>query len=227
MSFRTELYSNAYDGFHVATLLQAKKIWGFVTRTEIYSKFVDHVLTEHPSNSHLYDEAGMTAKVERVLQKLAFDSLANPEPLIQLIPINGNWDNMEVPLHILLLCGLVNYVRESNNHALSFVHQSLQEYLAAKHAAISPGAADQLITERWQPKWVEVIRFFFGLKGEPLLETILAEPDNIIYSNLFFAAKLCLRDTESQFVEHEENQFGALPSRKNKSICKRRHVCTW
>ena len=166
------------------------------TRTELYGQFLHYVLAKHESNKALKDKPGLLTKVERVLGRFAFDALAQAKPHIQRVPIEGYADEVSIPLSELIAFGLVNRILDTGEEALFFTHQSFQEFLAAKHAARTSQAVEQVLNERWHPKWAEVIRFLAGLKGEPILEKILAEPDNVICSNLFLAAR-CMSEVKT------------------------------
>jgi hypothetical protein len=159
------------------------------TRTELYGQFVYYVLTKHESNKPLMDKPGLVTKIERVLGRFAFDALAQAKPHIQRVPIEAYADEVSIPLSELIAFGLVNRILDSGGETLFFTHQSFQEFLAAKHVARTPEAVEQVLKEHWHPKWAEVIRFLAGLQGEPILEKILAKPDNVICSNLFLVAR--------------------------------------
>jgi HEAT repeat protein len=189
-------------------LINNQKINAGATRTELYAEFVRHVLIEHEPNIPLQDEPGLVKKVEKALQELAFNALAKAQPHIQRVPITAYNDEARVSLSELISFGLVNRMLDRGEETLFFTHQSFQEFLAAQYAPDKPQAIEQILAERWHPKWAEVIPFLAGLKGESIVEKILAEPDNIIHSNLFLAA-LCGREMKKLSV----NVFGPLTAR--------------
>ncbi|GKS65429.1 hypothetical protein YTPLAS72_27330 [Nitrospira sp.] len=168
------------------------------TRTELYEAFLAHVVTDHGANVRLQDKPGLVGKVEPSLGKLAFEALARARPHIQRVP--SKMYVGEVPLEDLIAFGLVNRLIDRGKEALLFTHQSFQEFLAAKHAVDHPEGEGQIYEERWHPKWAGVIKFLVGLKGEDLIQQILKEPDDVIYSDLFLAAG-CVREAKTVSTE--------------------------
>ena len=173
----------------VRELLQAGAIKTATTRTELYNKFIHHVLSRHELKVPLLDEAGLFHRVERALQALAFRALACAQPRIQKVPISEYGDEVHVPLKSLISFGLINRILERGEEALFFTHQSFQEFLAAQYASGKLEAIDQILAERWHRSWENVLALLAGLCGEPIIDKILTEPDNIIHSNLFLAAR--------------------------------------
>ncbi|WP_306534704.1 HEAT repeat domain-containing protein [Geobacter sp.] len=174
----------------VRELAVAGKLKEAVTRTELYGKFVEHILAEHePNRPRYHDEPDLSRKIKSQLKDFAFLALADVEPKIQKVPAKLYPEDARVSLKDLTTFGLVNRVLDRGEEALFFTHQSFQEFLAAQYAADKPEEINRILTERWHPKWAEVIRFLAGLLGEPIIQRILAEPDNVIHSNLFLAAR--------------------------------------
>ena len=57
-----------------------------------------------------------------------------------------------------------------------------------------------MLTEKWNPKWKQVLKFLVGIKGHGIIGSILNEKDNPIHSKLFLSAEL-IQETE---VDNEE-----------------------
>ncbi|WP_306534708.1 HEAT repeat domain-containing protein [Geobacter sp.] len=174
----------------VRELALAGKLKETATRTELYGKFIEHILAEHEPNRPRYlDEPDLSRKIRAQLKEFAFLALADEQPKIQKVPAKLYSEDARVSLNDLTTFGLVNRVLDRGEEALFFTHQSFQEFLAAQYAADKPEEINRILTERWHPKWAEVIRFLAGLLGESIIQRILAEPDNVIHSNLFLAAR--------------------------------------
>ena len=79
---------------------------------------------------------------------------------------------------------------DGENLFLYFSHQSFQEYLAAEYISQADNKVKQVLSEKWNPKWKEVIKFIVSIRGEEIIRTILDEKDNLIHSKLFLSAEL-------------------------------------
>lgn len=193
------------------------------SRTELYGQFLNHVLTKHESNVPLLDKPGLLTHVRHGLGKLAYESLARPKPCTQRVPIepSNSLADTGATESGLIAFGLVNRILDIGGEALLFIHQSFQEYLAALYAHERHMEADckeamaTIINERWHPKWAEVIAFLSGLKGEQVVQEILAVRDNVIHSNLFLAARCAAEviDIEPAPIENIKKRLLLLNQR--------------
>lgn len=175
--------------YMVRELLTAGVTDAAITRTELYGKFLHHVVAEHDPNRPLYaDVPDLSRNIQRELERVAFLALAEQEPKIQKVPFETYPPDARVTLDQLTAFGVVNRVFDRGDQALYFTHQSFQEFLAARHAAQNAGALDRIFTEHWHAKWAEVIRFLAGMQGESFLERLLAVPDSVIHADLLVAA---------------------------------------
>lgn len=201
---------------------------GQATRTELYGRFVNHVLTKHDSNAPLLDEPGILNVVQWELGKLAYEALAKPKPHIQRVPIrlHNNQANSSAPVSKLIAFGLVNRILDSDREALYFTHQSFQEFLAAFYAhkrSTDDDSQEEMVTilrERWHPKWAEVISFLAGLQGSRMIQLlILADGDNLIHSSLFIGARCVAEVKEIEPVIIEDIKTRLLTLADNSLFC--------
>ncbi|MGJ0482924.1 MAG: HEAT repeat domain-containing protein [Methylomicrobium sp.] len=189
--------------YMIHTLVKDKAAAGLTTRTEIYQKFITHILIEHtPNKSISTQDWTLYRRISKVLSALAYHALAKPQPQIQRVEaelVDQVLGEIHHPVTIedLTKFGLVNRVLErGENQLMFFTHQSFQEFLAAQHLANNPESIPLVLAERWHPKWREVIRFLSGLCGEPIIQQLMASRDNLIHADLFLAAH-CLPEVKS------------------------------
>ena len=187
--------------YMVRILIEEGKTKGVFTRTDIYKRFLNHIIYEHDPNMAISVEKFQFAhNVKETLKRLSFEALALKEPEIQKIPIklvNQYKTDSSMKIEDLLRFGLVNIILEKGDITqpyLFFTHQSLQEFLAAQYANEHEHAFKKIIAEIWAPKWKEVIKFLAGLRGEEIIREIYPDPerDNVIHSRLFLAAECTL-----------------------------------
>ncbi len=182
--------------YMVRALITVEKSAESLTRTELYERFIKYVLSTHEPNRPISLESPDLAQdVQHELQRLAYSALAAHTPNIQKVPMSVYPKDARVKIAELPTFGLLNRIVDQGEQALFFTHQSFQEFLAAKYAVAHPECVDKILTERWHPKWAEVIRFLAGLQGEVLVQRLLTESDNVIHSNLFLAAR-CAGETK-------------------------------
>jgi len=166
------------------------------TRTSLYRRFITYVLTTHSSNQPFIDTPSWTNKIRASLCLVAYRALAEPEPRLQRIEASfyeglANFS----PLEQVTRFGLVNLVLERGDHALFFTHYSFQEFLAAEYLNQHRSEIEGLMGELWNPKWAGVIEFLAGLIGEPFIQNILGQSENVIHSNCFLATR-CAREVD-------------------------------
>ena len=175
--------------YMVRELLAVGKSDETLTRTELYERFLQFILSAHEPNRPIsFDSPDLAREVQHELQRLAFSALAAETPSIQKVPMSAYPKDARVRIAELPTFGLLNRVVDQGEEALFFTHQSFQEFLAAKHAVTRDEWVEQILNERWHPKWAGVMQFLAGLQGESFIKRILSEADNVIHSNLFLAA---------------------------------------
>ncbi|MCX5696568.1 MAG: metallophosphoesterase [Candidatus Omnitrophica bacterium] len=189
--------------YMVKRLITTNKDAGVSTRTQVYERFINHILTCHPPNRELASQDFDTDENRDVLGRIAFESLDRPVPQIQKISksvcqkcLVGESSGIEFT--DLDKYGLVNLIIESSASLyLYFTHQSFQEFLAAEYAAKNDEFVNKIIREQWNPKWKETIKFLAGIQREKIVKRIFPDKckDNIIHSRLFLAAE-CAIETE-------------------------------
>ncbi|MBF0459296.1 MAG: HEAT repeat domain-containing protein [Nitrospirae bacterium] len=197
--YASDLISVPMLAHMVKTLIKANKDEGISNRTELYSRFINHIIMEHsPNDVFSAEDFGKTDKVQAALKCIAFKSLDLKKPEIQKVPINHHDESLfGITVDELTTFGLVNKIIERGDRHerfLFFTHQSFQEYLAACYINEHEKLIKNVIDEMWSPKWKEVIKFLCGLKGIEIIEKIYSRNDNVIHSVLFMAAT-CLPET--------------------------------
>ena len=179
--------------YMILTLAQRGDAEAIANRTEIYRRFITHILTTHDPNRPVFLESSRARKIPDALRAIAYRALAEPLPQIQKVNEHLHDGDQGVSVEDLTRFGLVNLILEKGERPyLYFTHQSFQEFLAAQYLAEQEQEIGRVLAERWHPKWTEVIRFLCGLCGESVIHRILNEGDNVIHTNLFLAANCLL-----------------------------------
>jgi len=184
----------------VRMLIEEKQDGNINNRAELYEKFIGYILTKYKHGKAKLSP-GLRTQIRISLEKIAYDALAEKEPHIQKIPLDFCYDKDRLPDNsterndeLLAKSGLVNLIIERSGWGdkdfLFFTHQSFQEYLATEYIKDSDELVGQVLKEKWNPKWKEVIKFLVGIRGKDVIEKILDEKDNPIHSKLFLAAEL-------------------------------------
>ena len=189
--FAPELSKVPMLAYMILTLIKKGEAERVETRTEAYERFIQHILSKHEPHVPFYREQRARARqLERGLCTLAYHALAASEPQIQRIEEDLVYESVdESVVDDLPRFGLVNHIFERGQHLFLFTHQSFQEFLAAQYLAEDKHKPERnrVLDERWNPKWKPVIRFLASLKGEQVIEELLAVKDNVIHANLFLA----------------------------------------
>lgn len=183
--------------YMVRTLIVNKQTQGIQNRADLYKRFINY-LFDHKQYIHdnLNVKRSFRRKIRQAYEKISFDAIAGTPCYLQQIPFKTADDAVnDIDIDDLLKFGIA-HIFESNtsedDDILHFTHQSFQEYLAAKHCSEDDESFALVLREKWNSKWKEVIRFLVGIRKQEVIREILAEDDNIIYSNLFLAAELCV-----------------------------------
>jgi HEAT repeat protein len=160
------------------------------TRTELYNRYWHHtILTQDSNGPFAIEHRSTRIKIEHALELLAYRALAQEPPQIQKIePAFFEELQTDLEYEILTRFGVIGRLTELGRETLCFTHQSYQEFLAARYADRDEHAAQTILVESGRPKWIEVIRFLVGLKGQALVDKILEKDENIIFSQTFLAA---------------------------------------
>jgi HEAT repeat protein len=185
--------------FMVKILVAEDEARGVSTRTELYRRFLDHIVHHHnPSKMIFEQDAGLEADIRLAVQLVSYSGLAEKEPQIQRIRvalIKKIFDKVHValPIERLPKIGLLNILLETGEiteQCAYFTHQSFQEFLAAEYLSDHDDLVEQVMSEMWAPKWVAVLRFLAGLRGKEIIDKIYPDDqlDNVIHSRLFYAA---------------------------------------
>jgi len=157
--------------FMVKTLAISGKIREVKNRSDLYERFINHILTEQ--NPMTLD--GQTIRVQEELEKISFESLNGETPYVQIIPISEKYINKD-SISIILKYGLVNFILEDGKNFLFFTHTSFQEYLAARFIENSDRRNEyiHLITSSEKIfEWRETIRFLTGMRGNEIISEII------------------------------------------------------
>lgn len=187
--------------YMVKTLITADSDKGIKTRTQVYERFIDYIVTRHPPNQLLAFRDFDSDEILDVLRYIAFESLDLPNPQIQKVGkeiCKRCLDESKLKFKDLHKYGLVNLIVEGTDDLyLYFTHQSFQEFLSAQYAAKDEKLIEKIVREQWNPKWFETLKFLSGIKGADIIKRIYPEgcKDNIIYSRLFLAVK-CAVETQ-------------------------------
>jgi hypothetical protein len=186
--------------YMVRTLIEGGEDKDIDSRTKLYQKFIEHILMKYKHGKTKLSP-GLRTQIRMTLGKIAYLALTEKENHIQKIPLSFCYEKnllspnlTENDSESLTKSGLVNTVVEQSGFTskdfLYFTHQSFQEYLAAEYVSTNDSLIDHILAEKWNPKWKETIKFLTGLRGQEIIERVLKERDNIIYSKLFLAAEL-------------------------------------
>lgn len=196
-AFAPDLISIPMLAFMVKTLIDAGESTSVSTRTDIYQKFLLHILSKQEPNAPVYrEDRSLTRKVEKSLEAISFNSSAQREPQIQKVEEELAYESLIEGLELenLSKFGLVNLIMDKGELPfIYFTHQSFQEFLAAKHVNEHNDCFEKVLNEFWSPKWREVIKFLTGLKDDTVVRRILEEKDNIIHYRLFLRLNVALK----------------------------------
>jgi len=203
-----DLISIPMLAYMLRTLIEGKEDKNIKNRTQLYKKFIDFVLMRYKHGKARL-KPDLRIQLRQSLTSLSWHALAEEKPFIQKVPLKFCYDKGCLPddalgrkAERLTKSGLVNLIIEQSGEdkdsdCLYFTHQSFQEYLAAEYIAQNDNRTQQVLDEKWNPKWKEVIKFLAGIKGQEIIEKILSEKDNLIHSKLFLSAELI---SEASFV---------------------------
>jgi len=185
--------------FMVRTLIENKQDKNIRTRTDIYERFTNHILTTDIGYKHdkLRSDTDVDTRVRLALAEISYEALAKGH--IQKIPVSfcePYTRKHATTIEQVLKHGLLNLIVDrtrGTDKFLYFSHQSFQEYLAAEWASQNAKLCSRILKEMWNPKWKEVINFLAGLIGEEFIQQIWSPSceDNCIHSRLFLAAECC------------------------------------
>ena len=197
----------------VRTLIEEKQDENINNRTQLYQRFISYILTKYKhGNTKLIADTRTQTRMS--LGKIAYDALAEKKPYIQKIPLDfcyeKNRTSTEKKEGFGVTSGLANLILErsgcEDKDCLFFTHQSFQEYFAAEYAAKDENRIQRILSEKWNPKWKEVIKFLTGIKGQEIIEEILSEKDNPIHSKLFLSAELVSETKVSSILRKDLSQ---------------------
>lgn len=159
------------------------------SRTGLYDLFIEYIMKRYDTRGKENPE--LCSKVENFLQYFSFETLKHNA--LQKVPykLYENLEGKICTFKDVLSFGLVNHVLEGGEWGQQFLffnHMSFQEFLAAQHLNKHPKLIEEVLDEKWNPKWKEVIKFLAGLRGEDIIRKVLSQ-DNVIHSGLFLAAE--------------------------------------
>ena len=163
-------------------------------RTGLYTRFINGVFEKY-RHENLKVSIEKRAKIKKAYEEISFKAIANNVPYLQKIPFlfaidcKGN----DIEIDDLFKYGIANTIinrTRATKMSIYFSHQSFQEYLAAEYISQDDDLIQKVLSEKWNPKWKEVIKFIVGINGQEIIEKILDEKDNPIHSKLFFCAEL-------------------------------------
>jgi HEAT repeat protein len=197
-------------------------------RTEIFKVFVNYIFKEyHHQNLRLSEEK--IFNIRKAYGEISFKSIDHVNPYIQKIPLEFAIDCKETDVEIdeLFKCGITHTIANMSHGIekfLYFSHQSFQEYLAAEYISKSNDRVQQVLSEKWNPKWKEVIKFLTGLKGQLIIENILSEKDNMIHSKLFLSSELA-QETEIDYELKKKISIELESLFEHPIYCKEAEIC--
>ncbi len=216
-----DLISIPMLAYMLRTLIEEKEDKNIKNRAQLYKKFIDFVLIRYKHGKARL-KPDLRTQLRQSLTSLSWHALAEEKPFIQKVPLKFCYDKSCLPndpkgrkAECLTKSGLVNLIIEQSGENkdydyLYFTHQSFQEYLVAEYIAQNNGRIQQVLDEKWNPKWKEVIKFLAGFKGEEFIRRIYSPgcQDNCIHSRLFLAAE-CSAELAKP-AEVEETVFSTL-----------------
>jgi len=193
--------------YMVRSLIEEGRDCDVKNRTGLYKEFIDGIFEKY-RHKNLKMSEEKRVKIRKAYGEISFKAIANDTPYLQKIPclFAINCKEAAITVDDLFKYGIANIVvnrSPATEKSIYFSHQSFQEYLAAEYISRNEGKIQQVLSEKWNPKWKEVIRFLTGIKGQGVIETILSEKDNSIHSKLFFSAELAIETDSSLDLKTE------------------------
>ena len=175
--------------------------------SQLYKRFVDYIFEDY-NHQNLKISEEIKIKIREVLGEISYKAIANKKSFIQKIPISFIRESTKIDFEIdkLFLHGFLSPIIDRSSGvdtALYFSHQSFQEYLAAEFISQSSDLIQKVLTEKWNPKWKQVLKFLVGIKGQIIIKKILSEKDNPINSKLFLSAELVLETNISSELREQ------------------------
>ncbi len=178
--------------YMVRLLIHKKNIQYISNRTELYKYFMDHIFDPHHHDG-LKAGHSQSQRIRKDCEKLAYEAIAQDKPFLQVIPFEFLHNAVQSDVDDLFKYGLINLIANRDkgiDKYVHFTHLSFQEYLAAIHISNDDALIKKVLKEKWNLKWKEVLKFLTGIKGSDVVERILAEKDNFIFSKLYLASEL-------------------------------------
>jgi len=185
--------------FMVRFLIENGQDKDIVNGKDLYEHFVQYIFTKYKHEKSTISKH-KRLEIRQALRNISYQALADDDVKPQMVPLEFCRKQiyklgLRIEVDDLSKHGITNFIVDEakNSHEiLFFTHQSFQEYLAAEYISQTDKYEEyqKVLSEKWNSKWKEVIKFLAGFKGQTIIEQILSEQDNPIHSKLFLAAEL-------------------------------------
>ncbi len=184
------------SAYMIRVLIEEGRDTNIKNRADLYKEFIDYIFEEY-SHDNLDISEEEAFHIRKAYGEISFKAIANDTPYLQTIPFSFAIDCKETDIEIddLFKYGIAHTIinrTQAIKRSIYFSHHSFQEYLAAEYMSQDDDRIQQVLYEKWNPKWKEVVKFLAGLLGENFVRKIYSDNnDNRIHSGLFLAADCC------------------------------------
>ena len=168
------------------------------SRWDLYSRIVDYIFYEHTSNIQDKNHDEWADGVTEAIGRVAYGAIDRKIPLWSVVPQKVCRDLLRgtaLSLDTIPSCGVADMLRQGLSQraqCLAFGHQSFQEFFAAEWIKCDQQRLEHVLSEYWNPKWHEVIKFLVGTTdGKEVVEKLYPDTgrDTPIHSRLFVASE--------------------------------------
>lgn len=182
----------------VRALVRTRKDGRLKSLWDLYWRFLRHVLYEQDSNIQTRHHDQWAWRVRNALGAASYRAICQHPPAwnsISLTVLEGLPKDCRMPFDEIPSAGLADLLEiESTDLGphLVFSHQSFQEFFAAYWASLDDGRVEHILSQSWDPRWQETLKFLAGAPGgKSAVGAIYPNDctDNAIHSRLFLAGE--------------------------------------